>query len=89
VSQLTKPAEMSTLEEESYTAKEDVTGAAHGETATPRAAAGVSNDGRGEQRPHLHAKTFLAIFAVCAIYFAQIYNVVGAGAVSTSLDARP
>lgn len=33
-------------------------------------------------KPHLHAKTYLAVFAVCAIYFVQIYNVVGAGAVS-------
>ncbi|KAK3934177.1 hypothetical protein QBC46DRAFT_85809 [Diplogelasinospora grovesii] len=35
-----------------------------------------------EPKPHLHAKTFLAIFAVCVIYFTQIYNLVGAGAVS-------
>jgi hypothetical protein len=33
-------------------------------------------------RPKLHAKTFLAIFAVCLIYYAQLFNVVGAGAVS-------
>lgn len=32
--------------------------------------------------PHLHAKTFLTVFAVCLIYFAQLINVVGAGAVS-------
>jgi len=35
-----------------------------------------------EPKPHLHAKTFLAVFAVCIIYFVQIYNVVGCGAVS-------
>lgn len=31
---------------------------------------------------HLHAKTYLTVFAVCLIYFAQLINVVGAGAVS-------
>lgn len=35
-----------------------------------------------EPKPHLHAKTYLAVFAVCSIYFVQIYNVVGVGAVS-------
>jgi hypothetical protein len=35
-----------------------------------------------EPVPHLHAKTYLAVFAVCLIYFAQLINVVGAGAVS-------
>jgi len=35
-----------------------------------------------EPVPHLHAKTFLTVFAVCFIYFAQLVNVVGAGAVS-------
>ena len=34
-----------------------------------------------EPVPHLHAKTFLVVFAVCLIYFAQLINVVGAGAV--------
>jgi hypothetical protein len=31
--------------------------------------------------PHLHAKTFLAVFAVCLIYIAQTFTLVGAGAV--------
>jgi len=35
-----------------------------------------------EPVPHLHAKTYLTVFAVCLIYFAQVINVVGAGAVS-------
>lgn len=35
-----------------------------------------------EPVPHLHAKTFLIVFSVCLIYFAQLINVVGAGAVS-------
>jgi hypothetical protein len=34
-----------------------------------------------EPEATLHAKTYLAVFAVCMIYFVQIYNVVGAGAV--------
>ncbi|KAK3373148.1 major facilitator superfamily domain-containing protein [Lasiosphaeria ovina] len=38
------------------------------------------NHGHDKPKPHLHAKTFLAVFATCAIYFVQIYNVVGAGA---------
>ena len=39
-----------------------------------------------EPVPHLHAKTFLVVFAVCLIYFAQLINVVGAGAVSIFLS---
>lgn len=35
-----------------------------------------------ELQPHLHARTFLAVFAVCLIYFAQDFALVGAGAVS-------
>lgn len=35
-----------------------------------------------EPAPRLHAKTWLTVFAVCLIYFAQLINVVGAGAVS-------
>jgi hypothetical protein len=35
-----------------------------------------------EPVPHLHAKTYLTVFAVCLVYFAQVYNLVGAGAVS-------
>jgi hypothetical protein len=35
-----------------------------------------------EPAPRLHAKTFLAVFAVCLIYFAQLVSLVGAGAVS-------
>jgi hypothetical protein len=36
---------------------------------------------------HLHAKTFLTVFAVCLIYFAQLINVVGGGAVSSQCSA--
>lgn len=34
--------------------------------------------------PKVHSKTFLAIFAVSTMYFAQVYCLAGAGAVSTS-----
>ena len=43
------------------------------------------NTSQNEPKPHLHAKTYLAVFAVCAIYFVQIYNVVGTGAVSPQI----
>ena len=39
----------------------------------------VSGD---EPVAHLHAKTFLVVFAVLTIYFAQLFNIVAAGAVS-------
>lgn len=46
----------------------------------------VALDEVGEEpKPHLHAKTFLAVFAVFGIYFAQVYCLVGAGAVSVTL----
>lgn len=35
--------------------------------------------------PKIHSKTFLAIFAVSTMYFAQVYCLVGAGAVSADL----
>jgi hypothetical protein len=41
-----------------------------------------------EKVPHLHAKTFLIVFAVCLIYFAQLINVVGAGAVRRNPSRR-
>jgi hypothetical protein len=31
-----------------------------------------SIEGQDEPVPHLHAKTFLTVFAVCLIYFAQL-----------------
>lgn len=37
--------------------------------------------------PKLHLKTWLTVFAVCLIYFAQLINVVGAGAVSRTLPS--
>jgi len=43
-----------------------------------------SIEDQDEPEPHLHAKTWLTVFAVCLIYFAQLINVVGAGAVSLS-----
>ncbi|KAF4634266.1 hypothetical protein G7Y89_g3844 [Cudoniella acicularis] len=39
-----------------------------------------SEDEDKEPQPHLHARTFLAVFAVCLIYIAQVFSLVGAGA---------
>jgi hypothetical protein len=51
-------------------------------TENPSAVAKSSiEDNDGELVPHLHGKTYLTVFAVCLIYFAQLINVVGAGAV--------
>lgn len=45
----------------------------------------IDEDGQSQadlvHTPHLHAKTFLAVFAVCLIYVAQTFTLVGAGAV--------
>lgn len=41
-----------------------------------------SSDSLDEPAPRLHAKTLLAVLAVCTIYFAQLVTLVGAGAVS-------
>ncbi|RDW62491.1 MFS general substrate transporter-49 [Coleophoma crateriformis] len=39
-----------------------------------------SGDGQDDEAaPHLHMKTFLAVFSVCLIYFAQDFALVGAG----------
>jgi hypothetical protein len=52
----------------------------------PSSKSEASVDGSGEVAPRLHAKTFLAVLAVCLIYFAQLVSLVGAGVVSS---ARP
>lgn len=59
------------------------------ETATEDAVAKVAQstddedaEPEFEPQPHLHAKTFLAVSAVYLIYFAQVFSLVGAGAVS-------
>lgn len=39
-------------------------------------------EGYDEPPPHLHAKTFLAVLAICLLYFTQNFCIVGAGAVS-------
>ncbi|RYP59456.1 hypothetical protein DL770_010193 [Monosporascus sp. CRB-9-2] len=41
-----------------------------------------------ERRAHLHAKTFLAVFAVLLIYFAQLVSLVGAGAQGQTIAAH-
>ncbi|KAH6885316.1 major facilitator superfamily domain-containing protein [Thelonectria olida] len=37
-------------------------------------------DSRNEPQPHVHAKTWLALFAICLIYFSQTFVLVGTGA---------
>lgn len=51
---------------------------------TPEKPTGVTSsniEDEDELVPHLHMKTYLTVFAICLIYFAQLVNVVGAGAV--------
>ena len=55
------------------------------EKQTPDSDSGVSTD---DESAHLHAKTWLAVLAVGMIYFAQLVNLVGAGAVSNFLSTR-
>lgn len=45
----------------------------------------VGNDSASDDEPRarLHAKTFLAVFAIGLIYFAQIFALVGGGSVSS------
>lgn len=45
---------------------------------------GVETEGQSEPQPQIHAKTFLALFAICLIYFSQTFALVGTGAVSKS-----
>jgi hypothetical protein len=55
----------------------------------PKEVATSSIEDPEEPVPHLHAKTFLTVFAVCLIYFAQLINVVGAGAVCIPINSSP
>jgi len=51
-------------------------------TSNPEMAEGnFDGNNPSEPVPRLHAKTFLALFAVCLIYFAQLVSVIGAGVV--------
>lgn len=45
-----------------------------------------TGDDLDEPNPHLHAKTFLAIFSICLTYFAQNFCIIGAGSVSYLLN---
>ncbi|KJZ75161.1 hypothetical protein HIM_05355 [Hirsutella minnesotensis 3608] len=49
---------------------------------------GGASIGSTEPRPRLHAKTFMAVGAVCLIYFAQLVNLVGAGAQGQTIAAH-
>jgi hypothetical protein len=51
------------------------------QTGTEKRLRITSPDDNEEVTPHLHAKTFLIIFAVALIYFTQVFNLVGAGSV--------
>ena len=39
-----------------------------------------------EPQAHLHARTFLAVFAMCLVYFAQDFALVGAGSVRSKIS---
>ena len=47
-----------------------------------------TNQYADEPTPHLHAKTILVVLAVYSIYFAQLFNIVAAGAVSNPSAMR-
>jgi len=55
---------------------------------TSSSGGGDDNDSDNEPVPHLHAKTFLAVIAVCLIYMAQLVNLVGAGAQGQTIAAH-
>jgi hypothetical protein len=57
--------------------------------ARPSTNSEACSDGSGEVAPRLHAKTFLAVLAVCLIYFAQLVSIVGAGVVSWPDPSSP
>ncbi|KAK7751976.1 hypothetical protein SLS62_006119 [Diatrype stigma] len=46
------------------------------------------DDQLAERRAHLHWKTFLAVFAVLLIYFAQLVSLIGAGAQGQTIAAH-
>lgn len=52
------------------------------QTAPEKRDVNTVSDETDVARPYVHAKTFLAVFAVAMIYFSQVLNVVGAGVVS-------
>ncbi|KAJ4290075.1 hypothetical protein N0V88_006581 [Collariella sp. IMI 366227] len=58
------------------------------ETARPSSKLSNSHDEANGPVPHLHAKTFLAVFAVCLIYFAQLVSLVGAGVQGQTIGAH-
>ncbi|KAK3298781.1 major facilitator superfamily domain-containing protein [Chaetomium fimeti] len=49
---------------------------------------GSSHDGSSEPAPRLHARTLLAVLAVCLIYFAQLVSLVGAGVQAQTIGAH-
>ncbi|KAF9872152.1 siderophore iron transporter [Colletotrichum karsti] len=49
-------------------------------TEKPKPGSSDGSDVSNEPEPQLHMKTFLAVFAVALIYFAQLFSLIGAGA---------
>jgi hypothetical protein len=53
-----------------------------GSEKSKKSSSSVGTEDEDEVAPRLHAKTFLIIFTVGLIYFTQVVNIVGTGAVS-------
>jgi len=60
----------------------------NGEKGAGAVAETISRGEENEPVPHLHAKTYLAVFTVTVIYYAQLVNLVGAGAVRDRSSRR-
>ncbi|KAH7126312.1 major facilitator superfamily domain-containing protein [Dactylonectria estremocensis] len=48
---------------------------------------GLDGEGQGELQPRIHARTFMALFAICLIYFSQTFALVGTGAQGQTIAA--
>ncbi|KAK0638522.1 major facilitator superfamily domain-containing protein [Cercophora newfieldiana] len=66
--------------------KSSGSGSAHGdEKVAPQVSHTADSESGEGPKPHLHAKTYLAIFSICLIYFVQIYNIVGTGVLGNTI----
>jgi hypothetical protein len=79
--QVTEPSKEMHSQDHEMRSEEDPSGENSSEEK-PSETVKTSIEYSEEPVPHLHAKTYLTVYAVCLIYFAQVINVVGAGAVS-------
>ena len=77
------------LEEDTVAATRSQSSRSHEKQDPASQVEAVTQGSSGESKPHLHTNTYLAVVAVCAIYFVQIYHVVGTGAVRLGHFARP